>query len=113
MKEQINQKDKEIDNLKEVSQALIDKQKNELELKDKNERISPHTHFIISQKKYKQLMWYLVSIINPNDDKISNDKINNYNNYKWVTKLSIPKNQLIKYNKYIDDETKNNENNNL
>ena len=103
----LNEKDAEIIDLKEVTKALLDKQKNDLELKDKNERISPHTHFIISKKRYNQLVWYLVSIINPNDDKISNDKKNNYNNYKWVTELVIPKNQLDKYNKFIDEDSKN------
>ena len=108
-KSTLNKKETEINDLKEVTQALIEKQKNELELKDKNERISPYTHFIISRKKYKKLQWYLVSIINPDDDKISNDKKNNYNNYKWVTELAIPKNQLKRYNKFTDDENKNND----
>ena len=108
----LNEKDIEINNLKEVSQALLDKQKNELELKDKNEQISPDTHFIISIKKYSELTWYLVSIINPYDNKISNEKKNNYNNYKWITELVLPKSQLHKYNIFKDDQNKNNYSNN-
>ena len=103
-KKLLNEKDLEINNLKEVSKALIDKQKNDLEQKDKNERISPDTHFIICKKQYHKLIWYLVSIFNPNDEKASNEKKNNYNNYKWVTELVIPKNQIYKYNKFYDDE---------
>ena len=100
----INEKELEINNLKEVSRALIEKQKNDLEKKEKNERISPDTHFIICKKKFYSLSWYLVSNINPKDKKIPNDKKNNYDNYKWVTELIIPKNQLNRYNKFKDDD---------
>ena len=100
----LKEKELEINNLKEVSKALIDKQKNDLEQKDKNERISPDTHFIICKKQYNKLIWYLVSKINPNDEKASKEKKNNYNDYKWVTELVIPKNQIYKYNKFYDDE---------
>ena len=36
-------------------------------------------------------------------------KYSTYDNYKWVTELSIPKTQLNKFNKFEDDETKIND----
>ena len=92
----------ENNNLKEVSHALLEKQKNDLEQKDKNERISPETHFIILKKSYKKLNWYLISTVSPKS-KNEND-INKYENYKWVTELIIPKTQLNKYNKFEDEK---------
>ena len=97
----------ENNNLKEVSQALLEKQKFDLEQKDKKEHISPETHFIITKKTYKKLIWYLISTINPKS-KNEND-INDYNNYKWVSELVIPKNQLNKYNKLEEEEIKIND----
>ena len=95
---------KENKNLKEVSQALIEKQKNELELKDKIDRISPETHYIITKKSYNKLVWYLVSTINP--DNKNDIQINDYNNYKWVTELVIPQSLLNRFNKFEDDDSK-------
>ena len=105
----LKEKELEIKNLEDVSRALLDKQKNYLEEKDKKEYISPDIHYIISKKVYNQLTWYLVSIFNPNDKTISNDKINNYNNYKWVTGLTISKNQLKKYNVIENGESQQSE----
>lgn len=94
-------------NLKEVSQALIEKQKNVQEQKDKIEHISPETHYIITKKSYNKLAWYLVSTINPEN---KNDiQINDYDNYKWVTDLIIPQSLLNRYNKFEDDDTKIND----
>ena len=102
----INIKYKELkienNNLKEVSHALLEKQKNDLEQKDKNEYISPETHFIILKKSYKKLNWYLISTVNPKS-KNEND-MNKYENYKWVTGLIIPKTLLNKYNKFEDEK---------
>ena len=98
---------KENKNLKEASQALIEKQKIELELKDKNDHISPETHFIITKKTYNKLIWYLISTINPKSK--NENQFSKYENYKWVTELIIPKNQLIKYNKFEDEENKIND----
>ena len=102
----INIKYKELkienNNLKEVSHALLEKQKNDLEQKDKNEYISPETHFIILKKSYKKLNWYLISTVNPKSK--NENEINKYENYKWVTGLMIPKTLLNKYNKFEDDK---------
>ena len=94
-------------NLKEASHALIEKQKIELEEKDKHDHISPETHFIITKKVYNKLIWYLVSTIDPKSN--NQNHINNYDNYKWVTELVIPKAQLNKFNKFEDDENKIND----
>ena len=98
---------KENANLKEASKDILEKQKQEMEQKDKLEKISPETHYIITKKRYKELIWYLISIINPND-KNQNKNIR-YENFKWVTEKSIPKNLLNKFNKFEDDETKIND----
>ena len=95
---------KENKNLKEVSQALIEKQKNELLLKDKKEQISPETHYIITKKSYNKLVWYLVSTINP--DNKNEIQVNDYDNYKWVTELVIPQSLLKRFNKFEDKDTK-------
>ena len=98
---------KENINLTEASQALLEKQKQQMENKDKIDNISPDTHYIITKKTYNKLIWYLISIINPNDKNMA--KNSTYDNYKWVTELSIPKTQLNKYNKFEDDDAKIND----
>jgi len=78
-----------------------------MEQKDKHQNISPETHYIITKKTYNKLIWYLISIINPNDKNLI--KNSGYEMFKWVSELSIPKFQLNKYNKFEDDETKIND----
>ena len=78
-----------------------------MEQKDLLEKISPETHYIITKKTYNNLIWYLISIINPNDKTMIKNA--GYENYKWVSELSIPKSQINKYNKFEDDETKIND----
>ena len=78
-----------------------------MENKDKIDNISPDTHYIITKKTYNKLIWYLISIINPNDKTMIKNA--GYENYKWVNELSIPKSQINKYNKFEDDETKIND----
>ena len=102
-KKDIKQKDLEINDLKEVSYSLINKQKNELEKKDKNNKnnnISPETHFILSQKKYNDLIWYLVSNMNPNEKKIPN----NYDYFTWVNGDVITERMFSKFNKFEDED---------
>ena len=72
----------------------------------------PRILFYNINKIYSKLTSYIASLINPNDNKISNEKKNNYNNYKWVTELVLPKSQINKYNMLKDDENKNNYSNN-
>ena len=105
----IKYKDQKIENnnLKEASQALLEKQKKDLEYKDKKEQISPETHYIITKKTYKKLIWYLISTVNPKSK--NENETNNYSNYKWVPEYIIPKNQLNKYNKLEDEEIKIND----
>ena len=98
---------KENKNLKEVSQALIEKQKNVLEQKDKIDHITPETHYIITKKSYNKLVWYLVSTVNP--DNKNDIQINDYDNYKWVTELVIPQSILNRFNKFEDNDTKIND----
>ena len=109
-KKSLTEKESKINNLEQASLALIEKQKRDLEQKDKNEHISPGTHFIITSKKYNKLTWYLMSNFNPNDERVENEKKANYKNYKWVTELIIPKSKLNKYNKFIDNEDNINNN---
>ena len=101
---QIKEKNKEINNLKEASYSLINKQKNEFERRDKNKnnKITPETYCIISQKKYNDLTWYLISNIFPNE-KIVPKK---YDNFRWVTGESIDPNI---FQKFYNDEVKLND----
>jgi len=98
---QIKEKNIEINNLKEASYSLINKQKNEFERRDKNKnnKITPETYCIISQKKYNDLTWYLISNIFPNE-KIIPKK---YDNFRWVTGESIDPNL---FQKFYNDEVK-------
>ena len=101
---QIKEKNIEINNLKEASYSLINKQKNEFERRDKNKnnKITPETYCIISQKKYNDLTWYLISNIFPNE-KIVPKK---YDNFRWVTGESIDPNL---FQKFYNDEVKLND----
>ena len=67
--------------------------------------ITPDNYQIISNKNYKNLIWYLLfkkSISNESND------INNYNNYVWVKESEINKNDINKFNisDKVDDEKK-------
>lgn len=57
IKKTLTEKEKELSDLKEVSQALIQKEKTQLE---KSINIDPNKCKIISDKKYKNLTWYLI-----------------------------------------------------
>ena len=70
--------------MKEVSQAMIEKEKKKVE---QEEKIDPSNSTIISSKIYKKLTWYLIYKYNSNNNKNDNIKIpdiNNYNSYQWV-----------------------------
>jgi len=98
---------KENTNLKEASQAILNKQKEEMEERSKIENISPETHYIITKKTYNKLVWYLISVINPNNKTRSENC--GYEHFKWVPGTSIPKSQLHKFNIFEDDEAKIND----
>jgi myosin heavy subunit len=100
--------EKENKNLKEISEALIEKQKNQVE---KESKVDPTKYNIITNKKYKKLVWYLIckKKSESKDDKKENainDPENNYSNYRWVTGQIIKRNQLEKFNKFESDEQK-------
>ena len=62
----LKNKEIELNNMKEVSQAMIEKQKQKLE---QEENVDPTISTIISSKKYKKLTWYLIYKYNPNNNK--------------------------------------------
>ena len=99
LKKIINEKEKEIKDIKEINTALIEKQKNQVE---KESNISPITHKIITSKRYKKLIWYL--IYKKKEKKEENNEENNYNNYKWITGLILNKEKINKYNKFETEE---------
>ena len=103
-----NELEKENKNLKEISEALIEKQKNQVE---KENKVDPGIYNIVTSKKHKKLIWYLIckKKNEPNDTKeqnVINDPENNYSNYRWVTGQIIKRNQLEKFNKFETDEQK-------
>jgi hypothetical protein len=95
----------ELNNMKEVSQAMIEKQKQKLE---QEENVDPAVSTIISCRKYKKLTWYLVYKYNSNNNKNDNKKPdeNSYNSYHWVNGNIIRRNDLKNYNEFEDDEKK-------
>jgi hypothetical protein len=104
----VTEKEKEIQNIKEISEALIEKQKNQVE---KESKVDPTNYNIITSKKHKKLVWYLIckKRSESNNDKnqnVINDPENNYSNYRWVTGQIIKRNQLEKFNKFETDEQK-------
>ena len=88
----LGEKEKELNDMKEVSQAILMKQKTQ---KEKEVFIDKDKCKIITDQKYKNLKWYL--IYEKNEDE------NNYENYRWVTGSIIKEDQLDKYNKYQSD----------
>ena len=101
LKKIINEKEKEIKDAKEINKALLEKQKNQVE---QELNISPITHKIITSKRHKKLIWYLIYKNNENKDKVEKNDENNYNNYKWVTGLVISKDKIDKFNKFETEE---------
>ena len=101
LKKILNEKDKEIKDSKEIFTALIEKQKNQIE---EESNISPVTHKIITSKKYKKLIWYLIYKKKENKKDIKDE--NNYNNYKWITGLILNKDKLDKFNKFESEDQK-------
>ena len=91
--------EKELEDIKEASQAIIQKQK---ELKEKEILIDKDKCKIITDKIYKNLKWYLIYEQNTETKKDEND----YENYRWVNGLIIKEDQLDKYNKYQTDSQK-------
>ena len=96
----VQEKEKEIINLKEASKAILEKHKKFEE--EKNQKIDPNTYKLISSKNYNKLTWYLLQ--KKSDQKnYSNDL---YDKFIWVTGNIIKKDDLKKYNQYEDDEQK-------
>ena len=91
----LGDKEKELSEMKEASQAIIMKQKIQLE---KEAYIDKEKNEIITDQKYKNLKWYLIHEKNQDE--------NNYENYRWVTGLILKDEQLDKFNKYQTDSDK-------
>ena len=103
LKKILDEKDKEIKYIKEINTALIEKEKNQVE---QELNISPSTHKIITSKRYKKLIWYLIYKKNEGKNKDEKNEENNYNNYKWIAGLILNKNKINKYNKFETEEQK-------
>ena len=106
IKQEKDLKNKEIElkNMKEVSQAMIEKQKKQLE---QEENIDPSNSTIISSKIYKKLTWYLVYKYNTNNkNDMKKPDENNYNSYHWVNGNIIRRDKLSKFNPFEEDEKK-------
>ena len=110
----LSEKEKELFDLKEASQALIQKEKNHME---QSITVDPKKCKIITDKIYKKLKWYLIyekkekDEKKENNDKIDNntnkeDEENKYENYRWVEGPIIKREDLQKFNKYETDEEK-------
>ena len=102
IKKVIMDKDKELNNMKEASKAILEKHK---KLIEENEKVDPASCRIITNKKYKKLTWYLIRK-NTNVNNINTNINNVYNNYFWVNGNILTEEQLKKFNKFEDDEQK-------
>ena len=98
-------KETELNNMKEISKAMIEKEKKKLE-EEQNIDTSNTTN--ISSKNHKKLTWYLIFKYNKNNTKNNKQKPdeNNYSNYQWVTGNIIKGEKLKKFNTFEDDEKK-------
>ena len=110
----LSEKEKELFDLKEASQALIQKEKNHME---QSITVDPNKCKIITDKIYKKLKWYLIYEKKEKDEKKENndkndnninkeDEENKYENYRWVEGPIIKRKDLQKFNKYETDEEK-------
>ena len=71
-------------------QILLKKRKQNKIYKNQIEQefnLSPSTHKIITSKRYKKLIWYLIYKKKETKKKEQNSEENNYSNYKWITGL--------------------------
>ena len=94
-KKTLEKNQKELNDMKEASQAILQKQKIQ---KEKEVIIDKEKSKIVGDKIYNNLKWYLIYDIN--------GKENNYENYRWVNGTVIKDDQLSKYNKYETDSEK-------
>ena len=90
--------------LVEANKKLKEYQENEKKIK----YLNPETCIIITNKRYKKLIWYLIYKKSEKHKKNENED-NNYENYFWVTNEIIKNDDLNKFNKFEDDNDKNNE----
>jgi hypothetical protein len=104
-KKNLISKETELNNMKEISKAMIEKEKKKLE---EEQNIEPSNTTIISSKNHKKLTWYLIFKYNKNNPKNESQKPdeNNYSNYLWVTGNVIRREKLKKFNTFEDDEKK-------
>ncbi len=108
----INSKYQETKKLLLAKNKEIENIKNSYEKEKKEKKIlNPDAYTIITNKHYKKLVWYLLHkkpySNDNNNNKTENDE-NNYDNYIWVSDLVLKNEDLKKYNKFEDDNQKNN-----
>jgi hypothetical protein len=102
----LKNKEIELNNMKEISQAMIEKEKKKME---QDENITPSNSTIITSKIYKKLTWYLIYKYNPNNNNNNDAKKpneNNYSSYQWVNGNVITRENLKKFNTFEDEEQK-------
>ena len=94
--------------LLEASKKLQNIEKTRLKEEQKKLNLNPEICSIITNKRFKKLIWYLIykkpTISEDNNDKkINENEENNYDNYFWVTNNVIKNDDLKKFNKFEDD----------
>ena len=100
--------------LLEESKKLQNIEKARLKEEQEKQNLNPEICRIIANKRFKKLIWFLIykkPTINKdkNDKKNNENEENNYDNYFWVTNDKIKNDDLKKFNKFEDDNDKNNE----
>ena len=100
-KKLIQEKEKELNYMKEASKAILEKHKKLAE--ECNQQINPNSWILITSKKYNKLTWYLLQKKSDSKNSFNN---NIYNKFIWVNGNTLTKEELKKYNKFEDDEQK-------
>ena len=98
----IQEKEKELNNMKEASKAILEKHEKFEE--EKNQKIEPNSWTLISSKKYNKLTWYLLQ--KKTEIKFNNINNSKYNQFLWVNGDILTRADLSKFNKFEDDEQK-------
>ena len=112
----LNETNKKLQDMQEISISLLEKEKLKLIETQQKNNLNPEHCAIITNKCFKNLTWYLIykrpltkKDNNNKDNKSKENEENNYDNYFWVTNDVIKNDDLKKFNKFEDDNDKNKE----
>ena len=104
-KKTLSDTNKKLQEMKDINKSLLEKEKQKALENDQKNYVNPEICKIITNKRYKNLIWYLIYKNPKNKNNIIED--NNYENYFWVTNSVITNDELKKFNKFEDENEQN------